>query len=285
MYSTLVIPLDGSTFAAQAIEPAVLLSTRTHAALRLLHVHEGPSNPGYRTPAWDEYFRTQDETYLESVAERIQADVTTSVDWAVLDGDVVAAICANVDASASPLVVMSTHGRTGIRRTWLGGVATGVLRHSSAPILMVRPHGEGAATNLMSTDAPFDEVIAALDGSPFAEQILPHAACVARASNANLTLLRVVDPGGGEHATRDACAYLESVARRAAAEGSAPAATRVETRRSPGAAILARAAESARPLVAMASHGRGLSRLFLGSVADEVMRGISGAVLMIRPRV
>ena len=283
MYSTLVVPLDGSVFSAQAIAPAVFLSTRTHAALSLLHVHEGAPNPTYRAPAWDEFFRAQDETYLESIAERVQSEVTASVDWALLDGDVVAAICASVEAAASPLVIMSTHGRTGIRRTWLGGVATGVLRHSSAPILMVRPHDENGAANLVSTDAPFAEVIVALDGSPFAEQVLPHAMGVARASNAHLTLLRSVDAAAGVDATRDACAYLQSIASRTA-DGCPPADTRVEANRSPAAAILSIASASVRPLVAMASHGRGLSRLFLGSVADEVVRAIPGPVLMIRPR-
>jgi nucleotide-binding universal stress UspA family protein len=284
MYSTLIVPLDGSPFATQAIAPAMFLSAQMHATLRLVHVHESAPNPTYRAPAWDEFFRAQDEAYLESLAERIQSGVTTPVDCSVLDGDVVMAICASIEASASPLVIMSTHGRTGIRRAWLGGVTTGVLRHSPAPVLVVRPHGEDPAIGCVPTDAPFADVIVALDGSAFAEQILPHAVRLARVSNAHLVLLRVVDAGVSDSEAEDASAYLKGVADRFA-DGCPPPDARVETHRSPAAAILALAAASPRPLVAMASHGRGLSRLFLGSVADEVMRRTSGAVLVIRPRV
>lgn len=82
---------------------------------------------------------------------------------------------------------------------------------------------------------------------------------------------------------REANAYLDGLVRRGGNCYSS-ADARVEAHASPGAAILAHAAGLERSLVAMASHGRGLSRLFLGSVADEVMRGAPGAVLMVRPR-
>lgn len=284
MYSTVIVPLDGSAFAAQAVDPAAFLSNQSHAALLLLHVHEGPPNPGYRSPTWDEFFRNQEEAYLEAIAARFQSGVSGTIDWSLLDGHVVAAICARVEAARSPLVVMSTHGRTGIRRAWLGGVAIGVLRHSSAPILMLRPRSDAVVPDRASGETPFANIIVALDGSAFSEQVLCHAANVAKAAKARLVLLRVVDPKQSrEDATRDARAYLEDVVRRAG-DGCSPADARVEAHASPGAAILSCAAALERSLVAMASHGRGLSRLFLGSVADEVMRGAPEAVLMVRPR-
>ena len=284
MYSTLIVPLDGSAFAAQAVDPAAFLSRRSRATLLLLHVHEGPHNPGYRTPTWDEFFRNQEEAYLEAVAARFQPDLSGNVEWSLLDGHVVTAICARVEAAKAPLVVMSTHGRTGIRRAWLGGVATDVLRHSSAPVLMLRPRSDAVVPDRASTEAPFANVIVALDGSAFAEEVLCSAADVARASNARLVFLRVVDPKQSrEDSMREANAYLDGLVRRGGNCYSS-ADARVEAHAAPGAAILAHAAGHERSLVAMASHGRGLSRLFLGSVADEVMRGAPGAVLMVRPR-
>ncbi|MGE5732197.1 MAG: universal stress protein [Gemmatimonas sp.] len=283
MYSTLIVPLDGSAFAEQAITPAVFMSRRSRAVLHLLRVHEGSPDPGYRTPAWDEYFRSEEEAYLEALTARVQDGFAGTVEWELVDGHVVPAICARAESCRAPLVAMSTHGRTGIRRTWLGSVASGVVRHTSAPVLMVRPPSEPDATHRVATESPFANIVIPLDGSAFAEQVLPHAISVAWTSTGRLVLLRVVESREKSSAAiRQASAYLNDVASRMRSECSSVDA-RVEVHSSPGAAILACAAALERPLVAMASHGRGLSRLFLGSVADEVVRGTAGAVLMIRP--
>jgi nucleotide-binding universal stress UspA family protein len=284
MYSTVIVPLDGSPFAEEAIEPAAFLARRGGATLLLLRVYEGASTSVYRSPPWNEFFRCDEEGYLETFAARVQARCAGSVDWALLDGHPVTAICARAAACDAPLIVMSTHGRTGIRRAWLGSVAHGVLRRTLAPVLMLRPQAVTNATDPVVNEPPFESIIVALDGSAFAEQVLPHAVSVAKASNARLILLRVVEPAEGhDFATRQASAYLEEVARRESGTHSS-LDVHVETGSSPGSAILEYAQALARPLIGMASHGRGLARLFLGSVADEVVRGAPSAVLMVRPR-
>jgi len=284
MYSTLLVPLDGSPFAEEAIETAAFLARRGGATLILLRVYDGASTSVYRSPPWNEFFRCEEEGYLETLAARVQARCVGSVDWALLDGDPVTAICARAAACDAPLIVMSTHGRTGIRRAWLGSIAHGVLRHTSAPVLMVRPPGIPAADRDAAYEPPFENIIVALDGSAFAEQVLPHAATVAKASNARLIVLRVVELAEErDFATRQASEYLEEVAKRES-DMHSPLDVHVEAGGSPGSAILEYAHALARPLIAMASHGRGLSRLFLGSVADEVVRGAPSAVLMVRPR-
>jgi len=284
MYSTLLVPLDGSPFAEEAIQTAAFLARRGGAALILLRVYEGASTSVYRSPPWNEFFRCEEEGYLETLAAHVQARCAGSVDWALLDGDPVTAICARAAACDAPLIVMSTHGRTGIRRAWLGSIAHGVLRHTSAPVLMMRPPGIPAADRDAAYEPPFENIIVALDGSAFAEQVLPHAATVAKASNARLIVLRVVELAEErDFATRQASEYLEEVAKRES-DMHSPLDVHVEAGGSPGSAILEYAHALARPLIAMASHGRGLSRLFLGSVADEVVRGAPSAVLMVRPR-
>jgi len=247
-------------------------------------VYEAASSSVYRSPPWNEFFRCEEEGYLETLAARVQARCAGSVDWALLDGHPVTAICARAAACAAPLIVMSTHGRTGIRRAWLGSIAHGILRHTLAPVLMLRPQGVTNATDPVVNQPPFESIIVALDGSAFAEQVLPHAMNVAESSNARLALLRVVEPAQPrDHTTQQARAYLEEVAGREFSTHSS-LDVHIETGASPGSAILEYAHALARPLIAMASHGRGLSRLFLGSVADEVVRGAPSAVLMVRPR-
>jgi nucleotide-binding universal stress UspA family protein len=169
---------------------------------------------------------------------------------------------------------------------------------------MVRPPIDDANAFSASTAPPFANVIVALDGSELAETILPHALSVAAASGARVLLLRVVEPvraplpalvGRDDPVTdraqdtrdtawRTASTYLNDVA--AVVRDRHPSLDidrELRFANSPGAAILKCAEAHERPLIALASHGRGLSRIFLGSVASAVVRGAS-AVLMCRAR-
>lgn len=283
MYSTVIVPLDGSAFGELAIAPAVALSTRSHAGLLLVRVHERVPSTEYRGPVWDDFLRCEGEAYLETLAARVQATFCGTVDWTLLDGHVVPAICARAESLPAALVVMSTHGRTGISRAWMGSVATGVVRHSSAPVVTMRPPSSGTQTDGFAF--PFANVIVALDGSASAEEVLPHAVSVACACDARLLLLRVIDPTDvGGNALGDAAAYLGDVARQWSGRCRS-LDLRVESHVSAAGAILECAATLERPLIALASHGRGLSSLFLGSVADEVVRGSADALLVVRRRI
>ncbi len=288
MYSTVLVPLDGSAFAAHAIGPAVSLATGSRARLVLVRVHEGPRHGVYHTPTWEEFLREEEQAYVDAVAARLRSTPARDVDAVLLDGPVATAICTYATASPVPIIVMSTHGHTGIRRAWLGSVADGVLRHTTSPVLMFRPPSDAERDH--GVRSSFGSVIVALDGSAFSEAVLPHALHLAAASKAPVVLLRViesVDDLGGETNRREqraACRYLRALAARSrgldpslAIDVAAPIAG------APGPAILASAAAHDRPLIALATHGHGLSRLFVGSVADSVLRGAPDAVLMVRP--
>ena len=184
-----------------------------------------------------------------------------------------------------------------MQRAWLGSVADGVARHTDTPLLLLRPHDA-----LDSRDHALDleRILVGLDGSRMAECVLPLAGTLAHAFDARLTLLRVVrpasmpvldmplappavmdDPDQTEAAVREAQLYLEDVALRLSASG-----LHVEQRVTVASNVpheVAQEADDVRAdLVALASHGRGASRLFFGSVADAVLRSSRGAVLIAR---
>jgi nucleotide-binding universal stress UspA family protein len=172
-------------------------------------------------------------------------------------------------------------------------------------VLLVRP-----------TDAPVDlarepalgHVLLPLDGTPLAEQMIEPALELGRLLGAEFTLLRVVKPVLAvdypiEGATlgamaaalverteklqgqvcAEALAYLEKVAERLRERGFR-VRTRVEVEEQPAVAILKHSRSAAADLVALATHGRrGLKRLFLGSVADKVIRAGAVPVLVRRP--
>ncbi|MFP5406273.1 MAG: universal stress protein [Gammaproteobacteria bacterium] len=123
----------------------------------------------------------------------------------------------------------------------------------------------------------YERLLVPVDGSAFAEEMLPYALGISRATGAGLALLRVVDQGGN-HA--EASRYVETLAAEVAAEGlclasSGDAAT----------TILEEAARVPGTLVAMTSQGRsGVLEAVLGSVAMKVLRGGGAPVLVLRPR-
>jgi nucleotide-binding universal stress UspA family protein len=218
----------------------------------------------------------------------------------LLGGAVADALVDYADDIAADLVVMTTHGRGGLSRLWLGSVAEDVIREVTKPVLLVRP-GESPAGSTAGPVAPRDlrRVLIALDGSSLAETVLEPALDVA-GENAECVLVRVVEPitaislaslGGvaaaapdrWDRQVGDVGDYLESVAASLRARGLSTR-THVTVHTQAARAILEYAREIEADIVAMATHGRsGLRRLVMGSVADKVLRGAETAVLLYRP--
>lgn len=121
-----------------------------------------------------------------------------------------------------------------------------------------------------------DEILACLDGSEFAEAILPYAVGISRSLGAQLSLLRIVEDGEESPAAQD---YLKRIAERFAA--------REKLRKSKvdaASAILDELRERPFSLAAMTSHGRtGMLEAILGSVAFRVVRGAGRPILLYRP--
>jgi nucleotide-binding universal stress UspA family protein len=180
-----------------------------------------------------------------------------------------------------------------------------LLRQASITILFVRPQDGEADLN----QAPLIERMhLALDGSELAEQILEPATAIAEAMQANLVLLRVVqqltpasyDPENSRLSGirpallqqlrevdrkewNQAEEYLDQVAQRLRARGL-NVQSRVVSNARPATAIIDDASTHGADLIALATQGRGgLKRLFVGSVADKVLRGSDTAVLVRRP--
>jgi nucleotide-binding universal stress UspA family protein len=89
------------------------------------------------------------------------------------------------------LIVISTHGRSGVARMSLGSVTDSLIRHTSIPILVVKPPASYLNPQVGSS---FRHVIVPLDGSTLAEQILPRVVTMATLEEAEVTLLHVLTP-------------------------------------------------------------------------------------------
>jgi nucleotide-binding universal stress UspA family protein len=306
MFRTVVVPLDGSPLAEHAIATATMLAERAGAEVVLVRAHQLLLHDLGDQLALEQAMREEAQDYLDRTAAGIRGEIGLTPRTSLLDGPPAHAICEFVHGLKDPLLVMSTHGRTGFSRAWMGSVADGVVRNSSAPVLMLRP--EQAPDGMLEPLGVFHRMLVPVDGSGHSEQIVPHALALAELTEAQVLLLEVVKPVftpafmpaleiAGTFAPPDEYAFeaTEPLVERAASYVSALATrlrrqhatldieTEVRTDASPAAVIIETAKAQGADVVAMTTHGRGMSRLVVGSVADKVLRGGPRALLVVRP--
>ena len=297
MYRSILVPVDGSTLAERSLAVASTLATQLSSNLHVVHVHHErvvDEFPVYGISG--EAARAAAEQYVVAVADRLRATGSGQVSGTVLEGSAAPAIVDYVAKAGVDLIVMSSHGRTGASRFWLGSVADAVIRTTTVPVLMVR-----AGADTTAAPGMFERILLPLDGSSRAEMALPHAIAMARLHPSHVHLLSVEERAedlrlsvwGLAAAESDdlparlerADHYLHSVVSRFQSEWL-PATVSVEARggHRAGETIAQVAVEQNSDLIAMATHGRGASRLLLGSVADKVIRGTVCSILLVRAR-
>ena len=189
---SIVVPLDGSAFAERALPVAAGIAARRQVPLRLVRVHVPAASEVHCAEGLviiddqrDLDARIREGAYLVDQVHAL--DTPVPVETMLLDGHVSSALARDAKASGAALVVMTTHGRSGLNRLWLGSVADGLVRQGPAPVLLVRP----------TSDRPlprrFERVLVPLDDSPPARSILDDVPLVAE-PGAELVLLTVIEP-------------------------------------------------------------------------------------------
>ena len=151
-FDTILIPLDGSRFAEAALPKAMeLVGNNPDATLILLRAAEARTFPG-DDPIDAQVLAVQEaEDYLETVAARLRKDGVSRVNTSVWYGAAAPAILEAARMANPDLIMMSTHGRSGIGRLIAGSVAESVLRGTRAPIFLVRAEGTPVETSAETT--------------------------------------------------------------------------------------------------------------------------------------
>ncbi len=133
----ILVPLDGSRVAEAALPVALDLSRDTGATLLLLRVLEAPP-PGSETAPMRLEAVREAETYLHDMARRVRTDGARDVTVGLWQGSPSQAIVTAAEQHDVDMIVMTTHGRTGLQRECFGSVAESVLRGTGRPVLVVR---------------------------------------------------------------------------------------------------------------------------------------------------
>jgi nucleotide-binding universal stress UspA family protein len=298
MLHTILVPLDGSLLAEAALPSAEALARLTGARIILVRAIDLPDvlddlAPPFAEevaagwPASDVDFaagQREADDYLIAIARHL-AQTGRTVETRLAPGPAATAI---VEAARdTDLVVMATHGRSGLSRWALGSVADTVVQTVPAPVLLVRAE----QAQPLASGYP-RHILVPLDGSMLAEQALPLAVLLASRSGAELILTHIVtqpptepvaagDDELAELIRESARAYLFAAGQRAMRPGITLHTDIHAGRAAEG--ILAAADSRHADLIVMATHGRsGLVRWISGSVADQVLRGASVPVLLVR---
>jgi nucleotide-binding universal stress UspA family protein len=291
-----LVPLDGSPFGESVLSLAGDIAERMGSNLELVTVNPPDRHPDIPAGMVAEIASARGEgarAYLDMQAQELHRRFEVAVYAAVLDGPVSSAIAEHVRHDLPELIVMSTHGRSGSSRLFLGSVADRLLRQLHCPFVLAKPGSLGELPAL-------PRILVPLDGSSLAESVLDAVARFFPCDRATLRLVRVVPPAEVlpvgtsmplphmvpylmEARLAGANAYLERTAAKLRRMGW-HVEHEVITDWHPSAAVLRSAADHRCDLIALATRGlSGVERIFLGSVADKVIRGAAVPVLVVNP--
>lgn len=273
--------LDGSSNAAQALPMTQFICETTGAHLTIL-----AASREFREESKEQM---NAETYLTQIAEKVHA-MGIQVNSAVRLGSIVEATRELVFEKAIDLVVVTTRGRSG-EKNWLSeGLSSKLVRLLDIPILLVQVFESGPA------EAPhFGRILVALDGSTFAEQLLPYARLLAQQFDCQLMLICVPAVPESEkyrapasviqairkQAVSSMRKYLDVVAESLRSDGLD--VRTIVTGSYPARAIVDVGKREGVDLIMITSQGRGgLDLLFMGSVAQQVVQ-LSDSPVFILP--
>jgi len=283
-FKNIVVLLDGSPYAAQALPWAKLFCLNTGANLTLLSAIKT------QLPDLNNEFATifaNRKDYLESVKKEL-GDEGIQVDFTIRTGFIADAAQLLVHERDVDLVVTATRGKSGVKNWSSGGLSRKLIQKINQPILLVQvsENGQGAEPKL-------DRILVPLDGSIFSERVLPYARALAQTFVSELILLTIPAVPEPEdyhapaeiintirrNAETEITDFLDAVARslrnddlsvRTIVTGSLPARTIVNT-----------AKEEDVDLIMSTSRGRGgIELFFLGSEAQRIVENSEKTILM-----
>lgn len=288
MFKKILLPLDG-TGVAESVVPKVLRFLKvTDAEVVLLRCLPDVGLPHLDQDLILSKMEEEAKAYLDGIAGSLR-EMAVTVRFRIRRGAPAETILQVSEEEGVDLVAMSTHGRTGVGRWFFGSVAEKIRVHGEVPLLLLRAEDEPARDWREIPERPYNRLLLPLDGSVLAEKAIPFAEEIAKAFDGKILLLRATScpPLPGLEAApvmdtliAEARQYLDQVS--ATLEGRGTPALRQGI---PAEAILSVAEGEDVDLIVMTTHGwSGLTRFFMGSVADRVVRESGRPVLLVRSR-
>ena len=302
----ILVPMDFSGFARQALGVAVPLARKHHARISLVHVVQPPvvmrtfPDGGIAMPVDIPKLRDVGREQLEKLAVQLLPDDVRG-QILIRQGNAAMEVVSAAKAIKADLIALSTVGRSGLKRLLLGSTAERIVRHAPCSVLTVRRKGEAKVVRLVSgltphyrEPLPWRRMLVPLDFSLTSLRALTVAAALAKQSRARLNLLNVVETNpyatGMEGAVlvmpdselvNRAKKELPRIARRLVPKSVQIAALVKQGRAAD--VIVETAEEKGIDLIVLSTQGHtGIERLLMGSTAEGVVRHAKCPVLVVR---
>jgi nucleotide-binding universal stress UspA family protein len=297
LFSAVLVPYDGSEPARVALALGLVALAPGGTLTVLTVVDEAPVIAQSATTVMA-YDPTPLFEALDAQARAVQAEAAAicttagrTPAGAIVHDTPVPGILAACAKHACDLIVMGTHARTGLARTFLGSTTEGVLRATEVPVMVTR-------TSTAPEVKPFARLLVAVDDSDASDAAIAIAASLAQGFGSHIIVAHAADttrlydnaatygfsplPLEGDIERESAAIVAQALAHAAIPTTSVDIAL-VDGH--PSTAILAAADERHATAIVMGSHGRrGIRRFFLGSVAESVVRHSPVPVLVVRRR-
>lgn len=290
MFKHVLVPLDGSVLAERALNPAISIAEALSARMTLLRVVPQFAILTADPTLYEEMNRLGGDESLAYLRSKVQElGLEFPIEVACEIGQPADSIVQFAEEHDVDLIVMSSHGRSGLNRWVYGSVAERVLRQGACATAIINARAANELTE-------HSKILVPLDGSALAESAVTPAEQLVRALEGKLYLLRVITPAHQtletasmrevfddieQQEVEEADAYLRSKCSgfsedQVVCEVLSGEGTVAET-------IIEYGAEQQVDLIVMSSHGRtGLQRWVFGSVAEKVLRGACCATMIIR---
>lgn len=285
MYESILLPVDGSEYATKIVHHVAELAKWTGATIEVLFVADTTRDSvtvvdGNTVDALER----EGETIVADVAETLESlDVEHGTD--VVQGSPASTIVDYAERYDHDLIVLPTHGRTGISRYLLGSVTEKVVRLSDVPVLTARMQSDEQLT------FPYENILIPTDGSPASAAGAKHGLALAATLDATVHILSVVDDTSlgpdvrsvlsDDELERPAVEAVEEVATKADEHKLAYVQTYVE-HGSPAEVIREHIETNQVHAVVMGASGRrGVDQALLGSVAEKTVRSAPVPVITV----
>ncbi len=307
MYTRILAPLDGSATSEQVLPYTRALATSLSLPVTLLYAVEPEEitiprilNPSLHMEEMVDHRIRHARNYADPIAEGLKR-AGIRVDLEFPQAEPATAIVEEAGKDPGTLITMSSHGRSGLARWWMGSVTDKVLHLTDNPMVVIR----AVAQPQRAPENKFERIIVPVDGSDLAEEILPHVVFLASTMGLVVDLVQAnpsrdeyyrsmsIGPNEVARATPTYESYIEAVDAESAAyladlksrltQQGLPT-VEVQLLHGPAAETISDlATATSNSLVAMTTHGRsGVGRLVLGSVAERVVRQSGDPVLLVR---
>jgi nucleotide-binding universal stress UspA family protein len=287
MYKEILVPLDGSKLAESILPYVRCLAEALKVPVHLLHVKDPKIKALFSQPL-------QEDDYLKNVASSMLASFT--VRYTVEIGKPAKVIVNTAARDLGTLITMATQGRSEIQRWLLGSVSNKVLFATRNPLVLMRATQQKQPSDSVQL---LRTIVVPLDGSPFAEKILPYVLEIAKALKSEVILVRAYSLPRGSHAfakrfyvpytdqlaesvKKEARTYLEAKVQELQAERIARVSYRL-MEETGTVEIIDLARKTPDNMLAMYTPRKsGVGRLVIGNVTERIMRRWDNPVLVVR---